>query len=314
MHGSKKSAFTLVELLVVIAIIGVLIALLLPAVQQAREAARRMQCTNHLKQVGLAVHNYHDTHLVFPPGVLARQLNAALGTGIYPNRLSWMPLLLPVLEQGALYDQLLPHMKTTPSGSYPSELMNTKIATLMCPSDPNAGQTGEAHGDGSVDFNNGFHGNYLLCSGSEEITAANSTNLSGMFYYLSKTNFASVTDGTSNTVMGSEVLLVPSNSSGKRDWRGRYYRADHLSSLVSTFMPPNPNVTDKCRTCEAGTPNYAPCTGSTDPQVIYARSRHPGGVMTMLGDASVTFTAETINLDTWRAMGTRSNGDLAQAN
>lgn len=307
MSATKRLGFTLVELLVVIAIIGVLVALLLPAVQQAREAARRMQCSNHLKQLGLALHNYHDTHLVFPPGALALHLNRALDT--HPGRISWMPMILPFIEQGALYDQLVPHMLSTPSGSYPNALMNQKIPTLMCPSDPNAGQTGEGHGDPTVDFNNGFHGNYLVCSGAEEITVANSTNLSGMFWYLSKSSFASVVDGTSNTVMGAEILLVPSGSPGQRDWRGRYYRADHLSSMVSTHLPPNTNVADRCRTCEAGNPLYAPCQGSEDPQVFYSRSRHPGGAMVMLGDASVRLITETINVDTWRAMGTKAGGE-----
>jgi len=309
MSTAKRFGFTLVELLVVIAIIGVLVALLLPAVQQAREAARRMTCSNHLKQLGIAMHNYHDTHLVFPPGVLAARLN--LGMPSNPRAMSWMPMVLPFMEQGALYDQLAPHIITTSSASFPSELMNTKIATLMCPSDPNSGQTGEAHGAGTADNNNGFHGNYLLCSGAEEITEANSTNLSGMFWYLSKSSFASVIDGTSNTVMGAEILLVPSNTPGHRDWRGRYYRADHLSSLVSTHLPPNTNVADRCRTCQGqpANPTYAPCQGSTDPQVFYSRSRHPGGAMVLLGDASVRLITETVNLDTWRAMGTKAGGE-----
>ena len=300
--------FTLVELLVVIAIIGVLVALLLPAVQAAREAARRSQCANNLKQLGLALHNYHDTHLVFPPGVLANRLNQGLPSP--PGRMSWMPLILPFIEQAPLHAQLLPWMVTRGSNFFPSELMNTVIPGLVCPSDPAGPKTGVVHGtqDPPPDYNDGFHGNYLLCHGSQQVTEANSTNMNGMFFYRSRIRMASVTDGTSNTVMGGEILTL-SETSGQRDWRGRYYRADHLSSIFSTHMPPNTEVADRCRTCQAGSPRHAPCVGSTDPQYLSARSFHPGGVQIVLADASVRFVGETINTETWRALGTRDGGE-----
>ncbi|MHC2070922.1 DUF1559 family PulG-like putative transporter [Bremerella sp. T1] len=308
----RRAGFTLVELLVVIAIIGVLIALLLPAVQQAREAARRMTCSNHQKQLGLALHNYHDTHRVFPPGVFADGLNDALNTP--PHSMSWMPTLLPFLEQAALHDQLQPFMESRNSNAFPSDLMNTKIEMLMCPSDPNRGQTGEVHGtaDPPPDYNDGFHGNYLLCNGNEEITTTTDNNATGMFYYLSDTDFSSCTDGTANTVMAAEILLVPSNRSGLRDWRGRYYRADHLSSIFSTRLPPNTTAADRMRTCQSSpeSPTYAPCVWDTNTQVIYARSQHPGGVMMTLMDASVQFVSETVDTQTWRDLGTRSGGEV----
>ncbi|WDI41112.1 DUF1559 domain-containing protein [Bremerella sp. P1] len=310
----RRAGFTLVELLVVIAIIGVLIALLLPAVQQAREAARRMTCSNHQKQLGLAMHNYHDTHRVFPPGVFANGLNAGMPTN--PNNMSWMPTLLPFLEQGPLFDQLKPYMESRASSSFPTALMNTKIETLMCPSDPNRGQTGEVHNpsnqDPPPDYDDGFHGNYLLCHGNQEITTTTDNDANGMFYYLSKTDFSSCTDGTANTVMAAEILLVKSNVSGKRDWRGRYYRADHLSSIVSTRLTPNTTASDKMRTCEGSptNPSYAPCAQDTNTQVIYSRSQHPGGVMVTLMDASVQFVSETINTQTWQDLGTRAGGEV----
>ena len=97
--------------------------------------------------------------------------------------------------------------------------------------------------DPPPDYNDGFCGNYLLCNGSERVTAANSTKMNGMFYYLSKTRMASVVDGTSNTVMSAEICVVPERTAGQgRDWRGRYYRAEHLSSLFSTYMPPKHNL------------------------------------------------------------------------
>lgn len=315
---SKRPGFTLVELLVVIAIIGILIALLLPAVQAAREAARRSQCSNNLKQLGLAIHNYHDTYKLFPAGVIAQFLNAGLyypGTttpGMPPNALSWMPTLLPFFEQGALHDQLAPYMVTRKSQDFPSNLMNTVIPTLGCPSDPFVPKTTTAQGTGDPppDNNDGFCGTYLLCNGSQQVTQSdtgNSHQMNGMFFYRSKTNMASVTDGTSNTVMSSEICLVPEPAGGNRDWRGRYYRADHLSSLFTTFLPPNTSSSDLCRTCQGSpaSPYYAPCTGSTSPQAIYARSRHPGGVQAGLADGSVRFVSETINTQTWQALGTR---------
>ncbi len=299
--------FTLVELLVVIAIIGILIALLLPAVQAAREAARRSQCSNNLKQLGLAVHNYHDTFKVFPPGVVAARLNA--GT-TFPTNMSWMPLLLPFMEQAPLYDQLQPYIVTRASSNFPSAIMNTVIAGLTCPSDPNKGKKTTIHGeaDPPPDNNDGFCGNYLLCNGSEQVTegtGGNSFRMNGMFYYLSNTNMAMVIDGTSNTVMSAEVLVVPETSTSHRDWRGRYYRAEHLSSIFSTYLPPNTTSADLCRTCQAGSPYYAPCTASTPTQVLYARSRHPGGVQAGLADGSVRFVSETVNTATWQAAGTR---------
>jgi prepilin-type N-terminal cleavage/methylation domain-containing protein len=307
-RSRRRLAFTLVELLVVIAIIGVLVALLLPAVQAAREAARRSSCSNNFKQLGIAVHNYHDTMNVLPPGVYANGLNASMPTN--PRNMSWMPSLLPFMEQGTLFDKLEPYMKTRASSDFPSVYMNTILKGFVCPSDGNSPQTGIAAGtaDPPPDFNDGFQGNYLMCHGATEITAANSPNMDGVFYFLSKSNFASITDGTSNTVIASEVLLVPLN--GSRDWRGRYFRAEHNSSLFSTLYPPNPKgIADKCRTCEAGNPTYAPCAGSTDPQVMYARSRHPAGVNALLGDASVRFVPSTINQTIWQYLGTRAGGE-----
>jgi hypothetical protein len=228
--------------------------------------------------------------------------------------MSWMPTLLPFMEQKPLYDKLEPYMKTRSSSSFPSVLFNTKIKTLVCPSDGNSPQDGThwAAGDPPThDYDDGFMGNYLVCHGSTEITAANSRDMDGIFYFLSKNGFAAITDGTSNTVMSSEVLLVPVRD--KRDWRGRYYRAEHNSSLFSTILPPNPGggtpIADKARTCEAGSPNYAPCQASTDPQVLYARSNHPGGVNAGLADASVRFISSTINVQTWRDLGTRAGGE-----
>lgn len=294
----------------VIAIIGVMVGLLLPAVQSAREAARRMSCSNNLKQVGLSLHNYHDTNNRFPIGVFAQRLNAIGNVG-RPGGMSWMPSLLPFMEQNALYDQLRPFMLARNSAQLPSELFNTIIPTLVCPSDPGSPKTGTQHGitDPPPDLNDGFHGNYLLCNGSTTVTETNSANLNGMFYYMSRTRFADVIDGTSNTVMGGEILVV-TESANQRDWRGRYYRADHLSSLFSTLLPPNTPRADWARTCQATVVQFIPCTASTPEQVFFARSRHPGGAQVVLADASVRFVPNSIDTITWNALGTRGGGEV----
>lgn len=313
MNRTRSSGFTLVELLVVIAIIGILIALLLPAVQAAREAARRSQCTNNLKQLGIAIHNYHDTHKVFPPGVLAARLNAGLpAPNNFPTNMSWMPLLLPFMEQQALYDALKPYIVSRASSNFPTAVFDTVIPGLMCPSDPTKKKTGAVHNptnaDPPPDYDDGFCGNYLLCHGSEEVTegtGGNSFRMNGMFFYLSNIDMAGVQDGTSNTVMSSEIRLVPEQA-GQRDWRGRYYRAEHLSSIFSTRLPPNTSANDLVRTLGPTIgQSYAPSQASTPTQVFYARSAHPGGVNAGLADGSIRFVSETIDTVLWQGLGTR---------
>src|SRR5438045_1660058 len=142
MKSSRRLGFTLIELLVVIAIIGVLIALLLPAVQQAREAARRSQCKNNLKQIGLAIHGYHDTFNLFPPSaIFGWYAPGTPVTGAVPRNFSWIVMLLPYLEQGPLYNMInfsIPFYDTslkTQIDSNGAPLTAKKLSVLMCPSD-----------------------------------------------------------------------------------------------------------------------------------------------------------------------------------
>jgi prepilin-type N-terminal cleavage/methylation domain-containing protein len=300
---SSNSGFTLVELLVVIAIIGVLVALLLPAVQAAREAARRTQCINHLKQLGIALHNYHDTYLVFPPG----QYNL-LGVDGRPNRACWYHSVLPFVEQTALAASHDVGIRAG-TAAFTWADRHTIVPTFRCPSDPNAPKNKTAGAADPLASNaQGAHGNYVLAAGST-VFGNNSQGdaLNGMFFCLSRITMAGVTDGTSNTLMGSEILLT--KDTGSHDLRGRYYNTWQGNVLVSTLQAPNTTIGDVSSYCING--RLRPCGGSNTNNVVqYARSEHPAGVNGLLGDASVRVITNNINLATWRLLGQRDDGEV----
>jgi prepilin-type N-terminal cleavage/methylation domain-containing protein/prepilin-type processing-associated H-X9-DG protein len=338
MTTKHQSGFTLIELLVVIAIIGVLIALLLPAVQAAREAARRMQCTSNLKQLGIAVHNYHDSLGRFPFGaIIAPPENYWVVNGLAPAghyRYSALAELTPFLEQTNVFNAMnfqLP-LKDGGSSIFPqnSTVFLTQVNLFLCPSD---GRTTPVSGFAV--------GNYMACAGDGVIgggfgmadPAFGEPN--GVFFFNSGKSLADLTDGSSTTALMSESLV------------------GNASASVTTLPAPNPNEVmavvagaspiynplsvSECQSpisyyfkrntswaqgdFQAGlythftTPNSKTLDCLRGPYHAWktARSRHPGGVNVLFGDGSVKFLKDSINPTTWRAVGTRSGGEVLSA-
>ncbi|MCC9606507.1 DUF1559 domain-containing protein [Blastopirellula sp. JC732] len=294
--SSKRSGFTLVELLVVIAIIGVLIALLLPAVQQAREAARRSSCQNQLKQIGLAMHNYHDTYNSLPYGHLATP--TAISGDPEVSGLGWLKAMLPFVEQGNLNDGWN-YSLTYHSGTNLT-LIRTTIPNFLCPSDSPT-QT----------WNSVPNYNYACNLGTTNLSRTNPLN--GVPYWASpfeakgKINrFASITDGLTNTMLVAEVRQGQVAS----DLRGLIWYGQHCGFM--THYGPNSQSPDQSQSsfCQnaAMAPLGMPCIGGTP--LFSARSQHPGGVQATLGDGSVPFIAETIDINTWRALSGMNDGQV----
>jgi prepilin-type N-terminal cleavage/methylation domain-containing protein/prepilin-type processing-associated H-X9-DG protein len=314
----RRKGFTLIELLVVIAIIGILIGLLLPAVQKVREAANRAKCSNNLKQVGLALHNFHSTFEYFPPGQTG-WTDTATPYPVVPGttvgcRTCWVLYVLPYMEQTALYDQMYTWMTTNKNvqvyenesnygvGPYPNAI-NTIIPNLVCPSDAMSPDDGTSN----TPYHEGFQGNYGLCgAGTTDLVGpnGNGTGLGGIFYTASRTRMADITDGTSNTLAAAETVVVK----GGDDRRGRYWNSYvNTESLISTMASPNTTTGDHPYTC-VPLP-MAPCTSAGN-YVRYARSYHAGGVNGLLADGSVRFFSNAIDLaNVWQPLGTRAGGE-----
>ncbi|WP_262026304.1 DUF1559 domain-containing protein [Blastopirellula sp. J2-11] len=312
----RQVGFTLVELLVVIAIIGVLIALLLPAVQQAREAARRMDCSNRLKQFGIAYHNYHDTHGNFPSGYI---VNGQVGPCIDQanpsgTRAPWSVLILPFLEQQNLHDQFRFNEQFSINNQHQGTATNHALqwstnTAFHCPSDPLA-----------VDM----HPSYLACAGGGpapsgsvptidqgcKATATTSFVLyyNGVFSVNSKTKFSNMLDGTSNSYLMGESFYVVHPSvdafslQKHSSWAGgAFYRADyrHYTNLAAAVEPINQPVSG------------ISTKGPNKSEAVVGRtfgSFHPGGCNMLLGDASVHYMSQTMDINTHRALGAIADG------
>ncbi|WP_339732886.1 DUF1559 domain-containing protein [uncultured Gimesia sp.] len=294
----RNRGFTLIELLVVIAIIAILIALLLPAVQQAREAARRSTCKNNLKQIGLALHNYHDTHRAFPfsyQGVSSGAPNTGATNGL---GIAWGTYILPFMDQAPLYNLISGRMfGTTGNGAgihWQSDttatvgtttLAKTVIPAYNCPSDPMSG----------INVDRGSYGksNYLAVvgtdwDGSGPITGGATTTYQGAFYGNSSTRIRDFTDGVSNALIVGERTTKGAANGGI--WIGaRGTRSDNglRTSSAGSFLINNAAATDGA-----------------------ASSTHVGGCHFLLGDGRVRFLSENMNSETYELLGLINDGKV----
>ena len=320
---SPRRAFTLIELLVVIAIIAILIGLLLPAIQKVREAADRSRCTNNLKQLGIAVHNFHNNMSKLPPRTLGNSLSDA-------RRLSGFVLLLPLMDQGPLGQAFAP-AETSPFAvpdpwSTSFQPYVTPIPILLCPSDPNGSEGGPLTG-----------ANYAFCSGDSidlQSTLYDGVAVGksrGMFGYRTDFKFSDVKDGLSNTIALGEKLRAPGGqprgihkvASNGAAWfttplSCRAVYDDTTQSYVSSvgilsapgarwadggmgFTGINTNIPPNGPSCTWS--NHDSANGAFPPS-----SSHPGGVLVVMGDGAVKFLRETIDVGTQTATGTGLTG------
>ena len=305
--ASSRAGFTLIELLVVMAIIAVLISLLLPATQAAREAARRVQCKNNLRQIGIALHNYESTHKVFPPGTLG-----------FPMVFSPLAHLLPSVEQSNLQNlvdfNVPPLDFGIPGWMANDAAAHTTVNLFICPSDR-----------GEVPNSSFGPSNYAGNVGSGLVNDGSSTDADGVIFVRSSVAFQDITDGTSYTAAFSETLLgsgvdgtgavaddparqsillpmgtpttpaactptAATNWSGQRG--AKWINGHYQDTLYNHYYAPNAAESD----CNNAFHNYA---------LTAARSQHSDGVHTLMCDGSVRFIRDNVDLDLWHAMGTR---------
>ncbi len=305
----RRCAFTLVELLVVIAIIGILVSLLLPAVQSAREAARRMQCGNNLKQISLAMHNYHDVFRCIP----IADVNGAV------NAVSAHARLLPYLEQNNLYQ--LVDFNVPYDHANNAVARNAEVAAFRCPTDPS--RLPSLIGGGNNYYWNAGSGIVMYSSG-----AAGQPSANGIVWHNQVFRFADILDGLSNTAGMAEKLTGDGNNG--------------ISSPTDTFRPgTHPATPDEAmQHCNAVDvkdlskqgysnvgapwlqqyhstnqynhvlpPNGRSCMYPPGRIATTANSHHPGGLQFALCDGSVRFVSTTINLSTWRSLGSTNGGE-----
>jgi prepilin-type N-terminal cleavage/methylation domain-containing protein/prepilin-type processing-associated H-X9-DG protein len=317
-----RRAFTLIELLVVIAIIGILIALLLPAVQKAREAANRGRCANNLKQLALAAHNHHDAMGKFPNGLHAVETN----DGRYANGTCWEVELLPYFEQDNLKNRWDPNDFRNNVAGGTSATTAQILRVLLCPSDPLPDPV--YHVTNLLPqyaYAEGFYGlSSYGGNGGKRSYPRNFVSQDGIFFQDSHIGLADVSDGASNTFLFGErmhddptfdrmtnaydSLFGPLAKYGK--WAGVYAIAGGSLSerFLSTPVPINYRVP-----ADISVADFLVHTGGEDNRLCAFGSGHPGGANFAFADGSVRFLSDNIPLDTLQALSTRAGGELVSA-
>ena len=329
---NRGKGFTLVELLVVIAIIGILVALLLPAVQAAREAARRMSCSNNLKQLGLACHMFHDKSKLLPYGILRNQgasqaaiTGSPCGTvtrevfgfpeplvGGLPARYALFHQLLTFIEQDALWQRWdrFNFNNNNPNPPFPPTAFARQVVTTMiCPTNPFGGNyLNQQATPGGPSDQRYFITSYFGCSGTTSYPFYNATRPSttwchdGVFTKNRRWGFSEIVDGLSNTLLlGERHYFDPHfdllTGDKIKDWGWVWFGGD-TDTFLSTYVPINYRF---------------PAVGGTQVEYEYRISAfgsgHPGGAQFTLADGSVRFISQTINMATYRALGTRAGGE-----
>lgn len=303
----RRQGFTLVELLVVIAIIGVLVALLLPAVQAARESARRTECLNQLKQWGLAMHLFHDAKKRLPVGSTDNP------------RQTWVMYLWAYVEEYSIESQsdFDEHFYLPPNSiDYSLNGLTGQYVTLYyCPSDEGSDQTIGLHqrrrGNYVVNWGNTPYGPPPAMGRSvKEVVTAPFSHILGVRRNPRKTSFSDISDGTSSTLLMSEVLKAW--SSQDNDWRGDIQNDDGVFRFHTSLTPNTsaPDIIESGWFQPTGDPAMPAVAGASSAQVAAARSRHPGGVNVSFCDASARFISDNIPPIVWQALGTMNGEEI----
>ncbi|WP_166832095.1 DUF1559 domain-containing protein [Thalassoroseus pseudoceratinae] len=317
---NSRRGFTLIELLVVIAIIAILIALLLPAVQQAREAARRTECKNNLKQIGLAMHTFHDTYKHFPAGInipIASTSGAVYPTNSlhtsgkipappFPDQYgSWLAYILPFMEQANITNQYDFSQREYGNTNGPDSIGATVVKSYICPSD-NSSEPVITYTSGGNTYYFAIN-SYMANAGTQSWYIFDAT-FDGVFQINSRSRMATIKDGTSNTLLVGERYSYDRNWSdfpNRRGWAWSNFNSPQ-DCLGGTFVPINYNVPDGF----SDPPPYS----ETDKKLSSFSSAHPGGANFALCDGSVRFMSQTSTggLTTLQLLARPADGQVVQ--